>query len=658
MPGNRIPLFDARHRIPVATVAICLALAVTFLGSLFALGFALYGRSVSDARTMAVALEQYALRTVTTAELVAQTVGQRIMERGGLRDIGSDIGVHLMLAELSRRLPEGGGIIIVDPTGVVVSNYAEFPAKPVDLADRGWFSAHRAGGMDFLIDEALTSRVTGRKMFIVTQAVRGGDGGLIGIVNLGIPSDALIGAQALPESYTGAVLTLMRRDGGLLARSDFADDLIGRRFAPVTSDDDSVGVVWSRDVDGRMAIEATDVDQQYGLVARASLPLLAVLWPLIVLTAIGLPLLAGMMVGTIALARSLSRQQSQLQQTTARLQVVLEAAHLGAWHLDVRTGASEMNERWARIVGHEAGEIANSSDEWVARLHPDERDSVLAALADVVSGQTPLLHREHRLRHKDGHWVWVLDSGCVVERDAAGNALVVTGTLLDISERRESERRIRVLMAEVDHRAKNLLAVVHSLINLMPPDDLPRFRAKLLGRIKALGHVHTLLSEAGWKGVELGKLIRAETAPFQSDTPPMITASGPEITLHPAAAQAFAMVMHELMTNAAKYGALTAAQGVVRVSWTLPAPQDGQIVLRWEETGGPAVLPPAGGGFGSRLLGALVSEQLEGQIERLWPESGLIAVVTVPMAAVAQKPARGEFAIRTALDDPPAPHGG
>lgn len=639
---------DGGQRSSLLTVVVCLALAATFIGNLSTLAIALYDRSVSDARSMAVALQQYALRTVTTGQIAAETVEARLIERGTLDGIETDRAMHDLLASLTARLPAGSGIVVVDPAGRIVSNFAEFPARPIDLSDRAWFIAHRDEGIDFLINEALLSRVTQRKMFILTLAVRRA-GQLYAVVNLGLPSDSLIGAQALPAYGDSVVLSLMKRDGALLARSDFPDALLGQRFDVSPDTAAEAHLTRARAVDARPAIEATNSEPRYGLIARASIPLWQAFRPLIVLSAIGLPLLTAMMVATFRLLRSVAEQNRALEQTSARLRVVLEAAHLGTWHLDVASGTSDMNDRWARIVGHEPGDIPNSSQEWAKRLHPDERATVMQALDDMLTGKSPVLHIEHRLRHKDGHWVWVLDSGCVVERDSAGRPVTATGTLLDISERRETERRIRMLMGEVDHRSKNLLAVVHSLVNLMPPDDLPRFKATLLGRIKALGHVHTLLSEAGWNGVPIERLVATETMPYQTDTPPTIRHSGPPLVLRPAAAQALAMVVHELMTNSAKYGALSAPTGQVRIGWSLPETEP-VLRWRWEESGGPPVTAPERSGFGSKLLTSLVCEQLEGQIDQQWPEGGIVVDLTLPLGSILAMPGSGF--------DPVAPESG
>lgn len=614
----------SRRYMRLLTLFVSATLVLTFLGSLVALGLALYGRSLSDARSVAVALQQYALRTVSTGDLLADVVRDRLLARGTLQGLAQERETHLLLARLSKRLPEGSGMVVVDTEGLILSSFDAFPARPIDLSDRNWFAAHQRGA-DLIITEALVSRVTGRTMFIMTRAVRRPDGSLLGIVNLGVPSNSLIGDHALPQYGEGVSLILTNRDGGYLAGSEPHAEMVGRHFV-VDDLAREARFVRSREVDGRMAVEAVAADADYGLVARASIPITQVFRPLLWVAAIGLPLVLAMLWGTVYLMRALERQQRLLGQTSARLRAVLESSHLGSWHYDVRRDTSEMNPRWAQIVGHDASEIGTSVEEWTKRLHPDERDTVRHAIADALAGRTPLFHLEHRMRHKSGHWVWVLDSGCVVERDADGKPLVMTGTLLDISERREAEQRVRVLMRELDHRAKNLLAVVYSLANLMKGDDIATFKAALLGRVQALGHVHSLISQNAWQGVEIGQLVATETAAYHSDHCPRILTEGPELFLSAPAAQALAMVVHELMTNSAKYGALSSRTGEVTLCWELLKTD---IRLRWAERGGPPVSKPERRGFGTTLLKAMVRNQLEGTIHTDWQPTGAVFEITI-----------------------------
>lgn len=615
-PTDRASI-DRLRRVTRAVVA---TMVLTFLVSLAFLGAALYDRSLSDARNLSVAVQQFALRAVITGDLLSVRVRDMLLDRGTLDGLPQDEAMHRTLVRLSQRLPEGSGMAVVDATGHVVSSFWEVPARPLDLSDRAWFRAHRDDGVDLVISEALQSRVTGKIMFIMTRAIRNADGTLMGIVNVGVPSDSMIGDHALPYYGDGVVLMLLKTDGSLLARNHFPTDLLGTRIATGGLTDGEARLIRDRPVDGRMAIRAADIEPTYGMVAIASIPAAEVFRPLLVVCAIGLPLLVLMLWGIIHLMHSLDRGHRLLTGAHARLQAVLDASHLGAWHLDVPSQTSEMNARWAEIVGHHPSEIGTCIDEWTRRLHPEEKPRILAAIDAALKGKAPVYHLEHRMRHKDGHWVWVLDSGCVVERDAEGRPLVMTGTLLDISERRETEQRIRVLMREMDHRAKNLLAVVYSLINLMKADDVPTFKEALLGRVQALGHVHSLLSQNAWQGVELGQLVATETAAYRSDTTPRIDAQGPDVALRPAAAQAVAMIVHELMTNSAKYGALSSQTGLVRFDWRIDSDRDVHLV--WEESGGPTVGPPARKGFGATLLNTMIKDQLDGTVTAQWRRNG------------------------------------
>jgi PAS domain S-box-containing protein len=618
----------ALPRLRVLALAVSAGLVLTFVGSLAALAVALYARSLSDAASMAVALQQYALRTMLTGDLISTIAGDAVTARGGLDGLEEDRDIHDLLRDLAAKLPEGSGMIIVGADGRMRAASAEFPSRPIDLSDRDWLVAHRDRGADLVVSPAVLSRVTGRIMFLMTRAVRDEAGQLVAVINLGVPSGSLIGAHALPRYGDGVVLTLMTRDGHLMARSDFPPELLGRQFPIEGMADDSQGFLRARPPDGRMAVQGTEIDPDYGFIARASIPLADVMAPLVRVGAVGLPILLALVWGTHWLIGSLARKQREAEQTSARLGAVLSASHLGSWHLTMPEGRYETNDRWAEMLGRKPEELSLTAEEWTRRLHPEERERVLAELGRAMTGQSPFFHVEHRMLHESGHWVWVLDSGCVVDRGAEGGSLLMTGTLLDISERRDAEQRVRVLMRELDHRAKNLLAVVYSIINLMRGDDVAEFKAAILGRVQALGHVHSLLSDSGWQGVDIRQLIRTETAAYQSDRTPRIVAEGPTILLRSAAAQALAMAVHELMTNSAKYGALSDPGGEARLSWGFAS--DGMLRLEWQDKGGPPVITPERMGFGTTLLTTMVRSQLEGDITAEWLPDGARFVLTFP----------------------------
>ena len=202
-----------------------------------------------------------------------------------------------------------------------------------------------------------------------------------------------------------------------------------------------------------------------------------------------------------------------------------------------------------------------------------------------------------------------------------------TGVFLDITERKKAEEQQTLLMREVDHRAKNLLAVVQSMLNLSKAETTAEFITAVSGRIKALSLAHTLLSESRWQGVELERLVEEETAPFEGQKVPRIRFEGPPVSLQPAAAQCLAVTLHELITNAAKYGALSSSTGLVTLEWELRA--EG-LVLHWVERGGPPVSPPTRRGFGTKAMTASIEQQLGGRLNLDWRPDGLRLQLSIP----------------------------
>jgi two-component sensor histidine kinase len=208
---------------------------------------------------------------------------------------------------------------------------------------------------------------------------------------------------------------------------------------------------------------------------------------------------------------------------------------------------------------------------------------------------------------------------------------VLLGANVDITERHEAEEQEALLMQEVDHRAKNVLAVVLSLLRLTPRDDPAAFARAVEGRVLAMSRVHTLLAQRHWTFADLKEIVEAELRAYASPdgaADRRISIVGPRARLAPAVAQSMSVVVHELVTNAAKYGALSVSTGRVDVSWTLSAEV---IRLVWTERGGPHVAgAPARNGFGARLIEATLRHQLGGEVRYDWASSGLIATLTLP----------------------------
>jgi len=182
-----------------------------------------------------------------------------------------------------------------------------------------------------------------------------------------------------------------------------------------------------------------------------------------------------------------------------------------------------------------------------------------------------------------------------------------------------------LLAREVDHRARNALAVIQSIIRLTRASTVDDYVAAIEGRIKALARAHTLLSDSRWHGADLAALARDELDPYRNGDQVMV--SGSEISLQPSTAQGLALALHELATNAAKHGALSSIEGRVRLTWQL---LPDSLVLNWTENGGPEIEPPAERSFGLRVIRASIEQQLDGEVVFDWDPKGLRCVFKIP----------------------------
>jgi two-component sensor histidine kinase len=198
---------------------------------------------------------------------------------------------------------------------------------------------------------------------------------------------------------------------------------------------------------------------------------------------------------------------------------------------------------------------------------------------------------------------------------------------MDISERKEAEDRQSLLTREVDHRTKNVLAVVHAIVSLTKAEDVEQFCAAVEGRIQALARAHSLLSDSRWRGAKISDLIHGELARYRTANLERVRISGKSLSLHPSAVQALALAVHELAANAASHGALSVPSGSVQVTWES---REDRLELRWIEHGGPPSEMNAHVGFGMRVIKASVETQLSGTVEFDWEQEGLQCAIRIP----------------------------
>ena len=322
----------------------------------------------------------------------------------------------------------------------------------------------------------------------------------------------------------------------------------------------------------------------------------------------------------------LERSNRRLQQSEYRRSLALAAGKMGSWDWDLVRGDCVWDEGQGQIFGVDSASFEVNLSNIRELVHREDWKILCRALkrARQHAGSYQI---EFRICRPDGGIRWCI---CTVaaSRDAADQISRISGVTMDISDRKEAEERQSLLAREVDHRAKNALAVVHAIVSLTRAENIKQFVEAVEGRIQALARAHSLLSESRWFGANIADLIHEELAPYRTPNFERIRILGTSLSLEPSTAQALALAFHELATNAAKYGALSSPSGCLDIAWEL---HGARLELRWIERGGPPLdHQPAEGGFGVRVIKASVERQLSGTVEFDWRHDGLQCVIRIP----------------------------
>lgn len=325
------------------------------------------------------------------------------------------------------------------------------------------------------------------------------------------------------------------------------------------------------------------------------------------------------------------RAEEALRKSEERMQLAQEAGGMGLWDWDMKTGQSVRSESYYRVWGLPPERFAQTAS-FLDLVLPADRARAAADVAAAIESGNPY-HSEFRVPQPDGAIRWLELRG-EVRRDEAGEPARMIGVCFDVTARKQAEERMRMLAAEVDHRSRNVLAIVQSMLQLTRGNTIEEFRTAVHGRVAALGRAQSLLSESRWEGAELRRLVEDELAPFRNADGSRVQITGAALLLPPGIAQALSVALHELATNAAKYGALSAGGGRVAVDWVVT---DGWLRLTWQETGGPRVTMPRRRGFGSLVIERIVMAQLEGDVRFDWRRSGLLCAIAVPLHRRAER---------------------
>ena len=333
------------------------------------------------------------------------------------------------------------------------------------------------------------------------------------------------------------------------------------------------------------------------------------------------------------LERRVGERTAELEASTARLleserrrSVALEAGQMGSWDWDVITGRCIWDAGQYRIFGVNQAGFQPTFDNIRSYIHAEDLERI-KALVNAGLPDPDTFQTEARIVRPNGEMRWCICAAAMT-RDATGRVVRVSGVTIDITDRKEAEERQALLTREVDHRARNALAVTQSIVRLTRAGNIKSYIAAVEGRIGALSRAHTLLSESRWQGADLIKLVDEELSPYRTSAD-KIAATGPHVSLRPVTAQILALALHELATNAAKYGALSSPGGKIKLSWELDA---GLLRLHWIEVGGPPARVPTAQGFGTKIITASVTSQLGGEAVFDWNSGGLNCTLSLPIA--------------------------
>jgi len=331
------------------------------------------------------------------------------------------------------------------------------------------------------------------------------------------------------------------------------------------------------------------------------------------------------------LERHVAERTAELESSNARLKqseqgrsLALAAGQMGSWEWDLATDEWKWDEGQHRIFGIVPQKFKITADTIRGLIHSDDWGA-LEQVARSMSGGARTQQTEFRVLRPNGEQRWCIGTAAA-SVNGDGRIARVSGVTIDVTDRKEADERQVLLAREVDHRARNALTVIQSIIRLTRAKSVDDYVQTIEGRIKAVARAHTLLSDSRWSGADLATLVAEELAPYRTagDT---IRFNGPDISLQPATAQGLALALHELATNAAKHGALSSLKGKVSLDWQL---RPDHLKLQWVESGGPKIKRPSARNFGLRVIATSIEQQLGGKATFDWDPKGLRCDMSIP----------------------------
>jgi two-component sensor histidine kinase/PAS domain-containing protein len=334
--------------------------------------------------------------------------------------------------------------------------------------------------------------------------------------------------------------------------------------------------------------------------------------------------------------QELFEANQRLQNGQALYQSALVAGRLGTWETDLVAKTRLWTPEGMALFGINLpdghGHVGGAQDEYWSALHPEDRH-LMRKFHELADKQDSFAS-DYRVVWPDGTTLWLRGHGRVVARLPDGKAHRLVSIVADVTERKAAEDHAQFLMHELSHRSKNLLAVIQSIARrtARTTTTMDEFESRFGRRLQGLAASHDVLVRNSWQGAPLADLVRQQLMPFVDVQSSRAELTGPDIAVTAEAAQAIGLAIHELATNAVKYGALSLPAGKVKISWAFDSESltSRECLLKWVEQDGPHVVPPSRNGFGHLVIGEMIERSLNAKVALKFGTQGLEWSISIP----------------------------
>ncbi len=346
----------------------------------------------------------------------------------------------------------------------------------------------------------------------------------------------------------------------------------------------------------------------------------------------------GQIVGATAVVSDVDQEKratDSLRESEERFKRASTLARFGAYDHDVVADRTTWSTGFLQLVGRDVM-TQTSVQDFLDFVHADDRARISAKIKSITKAIGPY-EMEYRMVLSDGTEIWVMDRGETFssKETKTGTVTRAVGMLLDITERKRNEQHHALMMNELNHRVKNTLATIQSIASqtMRSSPDLGQARARFEARLMSLSKAHDVLTREKWGSASLSEIVERAIFPYGGQSKQRFVVSGPDVRVSAQMALAFAMTLHELCTNAVKYGALSKDNGKVTITWKIVKSKAIQrsLVFRWAEKDGPVVVKPSIRGFGTKLIERNLTSEIGGTVKMSFAKTGVVCVITTSL---------------------------